>query len=392
MSQAETSLFERRNNDGRDIGFPDLISVFLKRKKSILGFTCIVALCSVGVTLILPSVFTASTKLLPPQQAQSGAAALLSQLGGVASAAAGAAGLKNPNDLYIGMLKSRTIADKLITQFHLKKVYDTDSQEKARRELEANTLVSSGKDGLITIEVDSTDKKMVAALTNGYATELMNLTKVLAVTEAGQRRLFFERQLEQTKDNLANAEASLKQALDQRGVISVDVESKSMLETVGRLRAQASVKEIELNSMRPFVTEANPDFRRVEEELASLRGELSKLENGRATGETGAATNVRPEGLANIKLLRNVKYYQMLYELLAKQYEVARLDEAKDPSVVQVLDLAVEPERKSKPKRALIVLFASAVAFLLSSVWALIRELRTRPTLAPRHDATQRAV
>src|SRR5689334_15702200 len=119
MSQAGTSLFERRNNDGRDIGFPDLFSVFLKRKKSILGFTCIVALCSVGVTLILPSVFTASTKLLPPQQAQSGAAALLSQLGGVASAAAGAAGVKNPNDLYIGMLKSRTIADKLIAQFHL---------------------------------------------------------------------------------------------------------------------------------------------------------------------------------------------------------------------------------------------------------------------------------
>lgn len=379
MSQAETNLFERRVGDSRDIGFPDLAAVFGKRKKAILAFTCAVALAAVGISFVLPNVYKATTKLLPPQQAQSGAAALLSQLGGVAGAAAGMAGLKNPNDLYVGMLKSRTIADKLIQQFDLKKVYDTDSQEKARQELEANTMISSGKDGLITIEVESKDKKMVAGLTNAYTIELMNLTRVLAVTEAGQRRMFFEHQLGQVKDNLANAEASLKQALDQRGVISVDVESKSMLETVGRLRAQVSVKEIELNAMRSFVTEANPNYRRVEEELASLRGELSKLENGRSSGNSAAGTAAKPEGLANIKLLRDVKYYQMLYELLAKQYEVARLDEAKDPSVVQVLDAAVEPERKSKPKRVFIVMIATAAAFLLACVWALVGEVRTRP-------------
>lgn len=382
MSESETKLFESRNDGGRDIGFPDLMTALINRKKAVLSVTCFIAVCSVGVSLVLPSAFTATAKLMPPQQAQSGASALLSQLGGVAGSAVGMAGLKNPNDLYIGMLKSRTIADKLIKQFDLKKVYDTDSQEKARHELEGDTLISSGKDGLITIEVESTEKTMVAGLTNAYAAELMKLTSVLAVTEAGQRRLFYERQLGQTKDNLANAEVRLKQALDASGVISVDVESKSMLETVGRLRAQVSVKEIELNSMRPFVTEVNPNYRRVEEELASLRGELSKLENGRPNPAASTSTTVRPEGLANIKLLRDVKYYQMLYELLAKQYEVARLDEAKDPSVVQVLDAAVEPERRSKPKRAIIVLFSTAAAFILSCLIALLWELRRRPKSA----------
>jgi uncharacterized protein involved in exopolysaccharide biosynthesis len=379
MSKAEMTLFEERDNEEiRDIGFYDLMLIFSRRKKAIIGFTFLVAAVAAGVSLVLPSTYKASTKLLPPQQSQSGAAALLSQLGGVASAAAGMAGLKNPNDLYIGMLKSRTIADKLIAKFDLKKAYGTDSLEKARRGLESDTVITSGKDGLITIEVESEDKKMVASLTNSYVAELLNLTKTLAVTEAGRRRMFFERQFEQAKDNLANAEARLKSALDKTGVISVDAESRSLLETVGRLRAQVSAKEIELNSMRPFVTETNPDYRRVEESLSSLRNELAKLENGRtnATDIDGAVNGQK--GLANIKLLRDVKYYQMLYELLAKQYEVARLDEAKDPSVIQVLDPAVEPERRSKPKRAIIVLISAAAAFVLAICGALVLEVRER--------------
>jgi tyrosine-protein kinase Etk/Wzc len=389
MSKAEMTLFEERDNEGiRDIGFYDLMIIFSKRKKAIVGFSFLVAAIAVVVTLVLPSTYKATTKLLPPQQAQSGAAALLSQLGGVASAAAGIAGLKNPNDLYIGMLKSRTIADRLIAKFDLKRVYGTDSLEKARRALEYDTVITSGKDGLITIEVESEDKKMVASLTNSYVAELLNLTKTLAVTEAGQRRMFFERQFEQAKDNLANAEMALKSALDKSGVISVDAESKALLETVGRLRAQVSAKEIELSSMRPFLTETNPNYRKVEESLSSMRTELAKLENGRTNTTDIDGGNGSQKGLANIKLLRDVKYYQMLYELLAKQYEIARLDEAKDPSIIQVLDPAVEPERRSKPRRAMIVLISAAAAFVLAMCWVLVSEVRERSLSSK--DATVR--
>jgi uncharacterized protein involved in exopolysaccharide biosynthesis len=249
----------------------------------------------------------------------------------------------------------------------------------ARSRLEANTSISAGKDGLITIEVEDKSQKMVSKLANSYVDQLLQLTKVMAVTEASQRRMFFERQLELSKDNLARAEMSLKGALDTRGVISVDSESRAILETVGRLKAQVSAKEIQLSSMRAFVTTSNPDYKRVEEELNSLRAELSKLENGRAGNQAvNEVTGAKAGGLENIKLLRDLKYYQMLYELLAKQYEVARLDEAKDPSIIQVLDPAIEPERKFKPHRALIVLLSTLVGFFAAISWAFISEAKNK--------------
>lgn len=363
-----------------EVGLIDLLIILAKRKKLIIGLPVAAAVLAAGISLVLPDVYKASARLLPPQQAQSSAAALLSQLGGLAGAAAGAAGLKNPNDLYVGMLKSRTVAEKLIAKFELKKVYEIESQEKAIAKLKANTFITSGKDGLIDIEVQAKDKKLVAPLANAYVTELLQLTKVLAVTEAGQRRMFYERQLEQAKNNLTNAEAELKGTLDTRGVISVDAESRAVLETAGRLRAQVSAKEIQLNSMRAFLTPNNPAFRRVEEELASLRTELSKLENGRGgTASTdGAPGESKQSGFENIKLLRDVKYYQMLYELLAKQYEAARLDEARDPSVIQVLDPAVEPERRSAPTRTLIVLMSAFAGLLAAIILAFVAEARNK--------------
>ena len=369
--------------NANEVSLLELVIIVAKRKKLISIITLAAAIVSAVISLSMPNLYKSNVKLLPPQQAQSGAAALLSQLGGVAGMAAGAAGLKNPNDLYVAMLKSRTIADQLIAQFDLKRVYDLEEQEKARKKLENNTVITSGKDGLITIEVEDKNQLLVARLANAYVTELLQLTRVLAVTEASQRRMFFERQLELSKDKLAAAEVTLKGALDSHGVISVDSESRAIVETVARLRAQASAKEIELNSMRAFVTTNNPRFKLVEEELASLRLELSKLENGRSDDANGSAkSGEKQNGFANIKLLRDLKYHQMLYELLAKQFEAARLDEAKDSSVIQVLDPAIDPEKKFKPLRALIVVISSVFAFLAAIVYVLIAEFRRRLLLS----------
>jgi len=374
MNDTRTIVAESQGNIvDSETGFIDLLIVLAKHKKFIIGFPLIVAIATAGMSLVLPDIYRASSKLLPPQQAQSGAAALLSQLGG---AATGLAGIKNPNDLYIGMLKSRTIADKLIMQYDLKKIYNVDSMETARRRLESNTTIAVGKDGLITIDVEDQDKKRVAHLTNSYVDELFQLTRVLAVTEASQRRMFFEKQLELSKNNLANAEMTLKGTLDTHGVINVDSDSRAIVETVARLRAQISVKEIQLHSMQAFVTENNQEYKRAQQELNSSRAELSKLENGRPSlaGES-MKDDKKQIGLANIKVLRDVKYYQMLYELLAKQYEVARLDEAKDTSIIQVLDIAIEPEKKIKPKRALMILMATALALFAAFAWVFVAEI-----------------
>ena len=376
MNYVETTQEKMPAPESREVGMIELLIVLAKRKRLVIGLPAVVAVLSIVVSLVLPETFKASTKLLPPQQQQSSAAALLSQLGGVASIAAGAAGIKNPNDVYIGMLKSRTLADRLIAQYDLKKVYNTPSQEMARSLLEINSTIGAGKDGLITIEVESGDRKLAAKLANSYVEQLLRMTQDLAVTEASQRRVFYEQQLEAAKNNLAKAEMSLKGALDNHGVISVDTESRAILETIGRLRAQVSAKEIQLNSMRAFVTSSNPSYQRAEEELASLRNELSKLENGRGN-EPGASAST-PRGLENIKLLRDLKYHQMLYELLAKQYEVARLDEAKTPSVIQVLDPAVEPERKYKPRRAMIVVLSTLSALFIAVIWAFAAEAKQK--------------
>lgn len=361
------------NREG-DFSPVDVLIILAKNKKLIIFFPLVAVMVAIVVTLLLPNVYKASVTLLPPQQAQSATAAILSQLGGVAGAAAGVAGLKNPNDLYVGMLKSRTIANSLIEKYDLKKVYDLESLEKTRAALESNSLVSSAKDGLITITVEDKNQKLVAKIANSYSEELLKLTRTLAITEAAKRRLFFEQQLTMAKNNLATAEMLLKSALDVRGVISVDSDSRAIVETVSRLRAQVSAKEIQLNSMDVFVTKNNQEYKRIQAELISLRAELSKLENGRV-GEVTPAQNLNNQaGLENIKILRDVKYYQMLYELLSKQYEAARLDEAKDSSIIQVLDPATEPERKSGPKRAIIVIATFVGAFLAALIWALLRE------------------
>jgi tyrosine-protein kinase Etk/Wzc len=362
-----------------------LLVAISARKKFILGMTLAAAVATAGLSLLVPNVYRASARLLPPQQAQSGAMGMLAQLGGAAGLAGGLAGIKSPNELYVGMLKSRTVADQLLDQHGLMKVYDTGSREKARLKLAADSAISAGKDGLITIAVDSTDPKLAAGVANSYVALLIKLTGVLAVTEAGQRRLFFEKQLEESKNKLAEAEANFKSGLDTSGVISVDADSRAIVETVARMRAQVSAKEVQLGSMHAFLTPSNPQYQRVQEELASLRAELARLENGRP----GAAAPLteRSAGLGNIKILRDVKYYQMLYELLAKQYEVARLDEARDSSVIQILDSAIEPEQKVKPARAVMVVLASVLAFFLACVIAVALELKKKLESSPEHAA-----
>ncbi len=354
----------------------DILLILAKRKKLIFFFPLVVAALTAGLTLIFPNVYKASVKLLPPQQSQSGAAAMMAQLGGFAGAAASAAGIKNPSDLYMGMLRSRTIAEKIIAKYDLKKVYATDSLEYAIKTLAGNTVIATGKDGIIAIDVEDEDKHLVPKLANAYADELLKLTNVILATEASQKRIFFEQQLVLAKDKLADAEIALKGGLEKNGVISVDGESRTILEIVSRLRSKIALKEIQLNAMRAFVTPNNQEFKRTEEELGSLRGELLKLENGRS--ELVSPISSKKVGLESIKIVREVKYREMLYELLARQYEAARLEEAKDTSIIQVLDFAVEPERKSKPKRLIIALLAAFFTFFISLGWAFLSDMRER--------------
>ena len=366
------NLPESQSTDDDEISLLDLLIVLAKHKKLILGLPFVVAVMVAGYSLLLPDIYTATTKIIPPQQNQSTASAMLAQLGGLAGLSGGAA--KSPNDVYIAMLKSRTVADKLIQRFGLMKLWEIDIKHPsdAYKVLGGITKITSEKDAIITIEVDDKDPKRAAELANAYVDELFKFTGVLAVTEASQRRLFFERQFALAKDNLAKAEAAARQALQTGGLVKVDDQGRAIVEVTARLRGQISVKEVQIGAMRTFAADRNPDLRLAQQELESLKRELAKIEGA---GGTKSATNgPSGQGSDSLRLLRDVKYYEVIFDLLARQYELAKIDEAKDSALIQVLDKAIELDRKSKPHRSLIVLLYALLAGLIAIVWAYTRE------------------
>ncbi|MEB0140851.1 MULTISPECIES: Wzz/FepE/Etk N-terminal domain-containing protein [unclassified Undibacterium] len=356
----------------------DILLTLAKHKKKIMLYPIVCGVAGLLISLCMQAVFKANTKILPPQQSQSTASAMLSQLGGLAGGAGAALGIKNPNDLYIAMLKSRAVTDKLISRFDLKKRYDVKLVETTRKMLDTNSTIAAGKDGLIGIEVEDKDPKIAMAIANAYVEELTLLTSRFALTEASQRRLFFEKQLELAKDKMIVAETTLAKGIDSKGVLSVDGQSKAVVETAARLRAAVSAKEIQLKAMQAFVTPNNNEYKRAYQELLGMQQELGKLENGNPLAAAPRASDAAG-GPSSIQILRDVKYYQMLYDLLAKQYEAARLDEAKDIPLIQVLDKAIEPERKFKPQRALITLAAAMFGLIVALIAAFVAEASAAP-------------
>jgi len=368
--------------DDEGIGFLDLAIVLAKHKRLVLGLPAGTAVLAAIVSLLLPNVYTATTRVLPPQPSQSATTALLAQFGALmgGGGAAGPLPFRNPNDLYVGMLKSRTVADNLIARFELQKLYDEDTMVETRRQLVEQTSIRSGKDGIIAIEFDDRDPKRAAAVANGYVEELYKLTTSVAVTEASQRRLFFENQLKQTRDQLAHAEISLRGAIDKGGLAGIDVQSRAILEPSAQLRAQIALREVQLGAIRIFATDQHPDIARLRHEIQSMKRELTKLEGGDGEPQPAEATTA---GLENLRRFKDMKFLERLSELLTQQFEAAKIDEAKDISIVQVLDKAIEPDRRSRPRRLLIVLISVMAAGVLAILWAFVREAIARAKSDP---------
>ncbi len=351
-----------------EISLIDLAITLAKHKKVIIGAPLIVAVITAIISFIIPPTYTATTQIMPPQQ-QSGASALLGQLGALSSLAGASGGLKNPNDLYVAMLKSCTVSDNLISRFKLQAVYETKFPSETRKALAKASVITSGKEGLIAVQVEDEDPKRAAAIANGYVEELQKLTQVLAVTEASQRRLFFEKQLFQAKQALGDAEISLKQVQEKTGLLQLDEQAKALIKAGAELKGQIAIKEVELGAIRTFATGNNPDLVRTQQVVGGMRAQLAKIETG------SVSTSKAPEaGLEYLRKVRNLKYAETVYEILAKQFEMAKIDEAKEGSMIQVLDKALVPDRKSKPKRAMMVLLSAIATGFLAILYAFIKE------------------
>jgi tyrosine-protein kinase Etk/Wzc len=365
----------------QSFGFLDLALVAAKHKRVVFGIPLLASIVAAICALLMPNIYTGRALIMPPQQQSATAATLLGQLGVLSSGGASSLGLKNPGDLYVGMLKSRTIADSLISRFKLADQFETDTMVETRRELMGRSRFTAGKDGLISIEYEDENPQRAADIANAYVDELDKLTQSIAVGEAGQRRLHFERQLKRAKEDLADAEVELKKTQERTGLIKIDEQGRAIIEAVASLRAQIAAKEVELASMRgTFATESNPEYVRAQEQFRGLRDQLKRLEQSQPAGKGDKGdifvpTGKVPEaGLEYIRKLRDVKYFETMFELLAKQYEIAKLDEAKEGAIVQVVDKATPPDRKSKPMRLLIVLVTATALGILSLLYAFARE------------------
>jgi len=368
-------LFEGTDNKH----FLDHLIVLARHKYHIVYFTSAAAVLAVVVSLLLPKYYTSTTKIMPPQQGQSIASAMMGELGsigGLLGAVGGKDLLKNPSDLYVAMLKSTAIEDRLVTRFDLMKTYRANFRIDAIHRLEDLSEIQASKDGVISVAVQDRDPNRAAEIANAYIEELGKLTQRLAVTDAGKRRVFFEREAKTASEELAAAEQDLKHTEEKTGVFQPDSQTRVMLEGYAELKAEASAKEVEVQAMRSFATAENPDLVRAESQLTALRAQIARYEQGQGGRPVGdiALEKVPAKALEYVRKWREVKYREALWQLLLKQYEIARIDEGRDAALIQVLDPGVPPEKKSSPKRAIIVLFATLMALMISVTWSFIRE------------------
>jgi uncharacterized protein involved in exopolysaccharide biosynthesis len=346
-----------------DISLLDLLQTVVDNLRLLVLGPLAVGLAALGISFAVAPTFTATVKFLPPQQQQSAAASMLASLGGLGGLAGAAAGLKNPADQYLAFMKSNRVQDSLIERFNLQDRYETKFKADTRMALTGSTRATSGKDGLISVEVDDKNPQFAADLANAHVEELQKLLSKLAVTEAQQRRLFFEKQLGQVKDKMVAAE----QALRATGVSGSVLKSNptAALAGVAALQAQVTAQEVKVGAMRGYLAETAPDFKQAMNELANLRAQLAKQEKDQpaASGQGDYVAKYR-----------EFKYQETLFDLFAKQFEVAKIDESREGAVIQVLDAAQAPEKKAKPKKALIAIMATLAAGFALLLFVFIRQ------------------
>jgi uncharacterized protein involved in exopolysaccharide biosynthesis len=365
-----------------DVNMLELLVTLTRRKSTIIKTTLITTLVVAAISLLLPVRYTARTLIMPPQQSQSLANIMMGQLNMLAGFAGREIAVKNGVDLYAAMLDSESVENGLIQKFQLMSVYRTKTQEDTRKALRKRTTIKPLlKEGLIQVFVDDRDPKRAADMANGYVDELHALNQRLALTENSQRRVFFEDQLLQAKENLIKAEQTMKQTQEKTGLLQLDSQARIIIQSVASLRGGIAAKEVQLQAMRSFATGENPDLVLAEKQLAAMRVQLAKALHSQNVqeGDPELPTSKVPEaGVAYIRAYRDLRYYEAIYEIISKQYEAAKLDEAKSASFAQVVDRAVVPERKSFPHRLLMTIGAFFAGILLGCALVIVQEAYRR--------------
>lgn len=377
MSQTEDKILELAPNpDSDEINLLDLLLVLARNWKMIIGVPCVVAVITAIITLFMPNVYTAKAMILPGDDNGGGMmSAMMAQMGGLAALAGGGLGGTTKVDLYVTMLKSEILKDPLIDRFNLIALNKAKLRASVYKTLDGNSAISAGKkDGIITIAVSDKDPKLAAAIANGYVEELGRLAAKFSMSGAGMNRVFLEERLTKARVDLAAAEDTLKKFQTKNKAVAVTDQAKATLEGVALLRAQLIAQEVQLATLKRQLTDQSQSVKTARATIGNLRGQIARMEGGGSGGSMPGVGAMPQLGQEYMRLMREFKIQESLVELLTKQYEMTKLNEAKDVVPFQVFQSAKVPELKSKPKRSLIVILATVTSGFLMVLLAFVRE------------------
>lgn len=386
MNEYTTPVHDDDEDLGPQVSLIEVLTWLGEGKWLLAALTALGLAGALAFAFFWPPSYTARTTMLPPgSQQQSGSAAALATLGAL-GALPGGLGAKTPDELYVALLRSDSVLRVLDQRYKLQERYELSSYERLRKRI-ANyiTVTSDKKSGVITVEVEDRDPAFAAELANAHAKEITQVLDRLAVGEAKQRRVFFEQQLSATKEKLIAAEQSLRKVQERSGVIVLDKQAEALIGGAAQLRALIAEREVQLKVLKTGATEQNPEVIRMNSELAALRSELGRLESNRpgskdANGQTSDTSALDipvgrlPEAaIEYIRARRELKLQETLLENMIRQYEIAKLDEAKEGQVLQQVDRAVPPDFRSFPPRMIVVLGGTLAGLLIGASWIILR-------------------
>jgi tyrosine-protein kinase Etk/Wzc len=357
----------------KEINLLELLRVIVRRRMLIIKVCTAAAVLSVCYSLTLTNIYTATSKFYPPQKETpiGSIASLIAQAGPLASLG----GLGGPGDLYLAITKSRTVADAVVKRLDLQKEYKAKTDEAARNAAMGAVKIAVGKDGIITVSANSKDPRKAADLANAFVDETVKRSVQLYLTKAGGERHFLERRMETAKVELKNAESELKEFQEKHKTIKADSQATVAIEGIARLRAEIVSKEVQLATLRNSMTDESNEVKALKAGIARLNSQMGAV-TGSGGGDTiiPATGNIPGIGIEYLRKLRDVKIQEAIFEQISKQYELAKINETKDSSSVQIIDEAVPPSKKSGPKRSLIVIVSTFTAFIISLGIILIQE------------------
>jgi len=377
--------------EAKEINVIDLLLSLLRHKRVIIGGTFAIALLTLTVCFIVSPVYTAETTVLPPQQSSGSLPTqLLSQVGGAASMLLGSALPVSSGDLFVGLLGDDAILDPIIDRFDLMKLYDLDTRVETRKMITDNILTADkdSKSGIVSISVNDKDPQRAAEMANMFADELKKMVERFTVSEAGMRRMFFDRELNKAHEELSLAEETMQAFQERTGTLKLDDQAAAVLQGVALLKANMVAKEVQLQVMRTYAAPNNADLKKAEEELRAIHEQLKKQEDKQ---EVFGPDSLMPTGqipslgVEYVRRMRDFKYKESIYQVVTQQYQAARLDEAREALFVQIVRKAIPPDKKAKPRAALLTAFSMVIGAGLFTIAALFMEVIVRASESPQN-------